>query len=230
VSKHEHDRARRALADALQRTPACIPLERLGGALSEVEQAHVETCARCQTELALLENFEQGAPAADEGAAVRWIAAEAKRRAAAAGADASASWRSRWPRLVLVSSAAAVLLLVGYMTLDREPRVAAPVSTGETYRSADIRVVSPIGDVAAPPGELVWGPVRGAARYDVSVFEVDRTILWRGTSTAPGVELPTSLVNLFVPGKTVLWQVSATTASGDAVARSSTVRFRVVPK
>jgi hypothetical protein len=229
VSEHEHDRAREALGEALRRTPACIPIERLGEPLGEAERAHVDGCARCQAELALLEAFEQDVPAPDEGAAVRWVAAEAKRRGTPAGGDPSVARRSRWPRFVLVTSAAAVLLLVGYMTLDREPRVAPPISTEETYRSAEVRVVSPMGDVASPPGELVWAAVRGAVRYDVSVFEVDRTILWRGTSTRPRVELPTSLVSLFAPGKTVLWQVSATNASGDAVARSSTVRFRVVP-
>ncbi len=230
MNEHERDRARGALADALRRTRECIPVERLGGALDDAERGHLETCARCQTELALLQTFERDAPAPDAGAAVRWIAAEAKRRAGASGANAGVSRRPRWVRFVLVSSAAAVLLVAGYMTWDREPRVATPVSTEETYRSAEIRVVSPIGDLTTPPGELIWTAVPGAERYEVSVFEVDRTVLWRGTTATPRVELPTSLVSLFVPGKTVLWQVSATTASGVAVARSSTTRFRVVPR
>jgi len=50
---------REALRASLARTPTCIPLERLGEPLTEHEREHVQECARCQTELALREEFEQ---------------------------------------------------------------------------------------------------------------------------------------------------------------------------
>src|SRR5207302_4080776 len=72
-----------------------------------------------------------------------------------------------------------------------------------------------------------WVPADGAVSYDVEVFEVDRTPLWRSTSSVPRVELPASIVRQLVAGKTVLWEVRARNAVNAVIAESGTQRFRV---
>jgi hypothetical protein len=71
--------------------------------------------------------------------------------------------------------------------------------------------------------------VGGASAYDVTVLEVDRTVLWKTTTQTPSVALPATLTAQFVPGKTIFWEVAA--RSGNAVvAQSGTERFRVAVK
>jgi len=52
-------------------------------------------------------------------------------------------------------------------------------------------------------------------------------VLWRTSSTSTRVVLPRELVAQLVPGKTVLWNVTARSATGAAIASSDTQRFRV---
>src|ERR1700687_1827332 len=73
---------------ALATTADCLTLEDLGrlenGSLSDVEKSrassHLAGCARCQTELTMLQEFEHLTPRPEEQAAVDWIGAELKRR------------------------------------------------------------------------------------------------------------------------------------------------------
>jgi hypothetical protein len=124
-------------------------------------------------------------------------------------------------------AAAAVLAMVGYLAWDPEPRV-GPSPPGELiYRTVTVQVVGPTGDVLEAPAELSWVAVDGAVRYEVQVLEVDRTILWRTTSLSERVLLPGSVVERIVPGKTLLWEVTATDGSGTSIASSGTQRFRV---
>ena len=64
----------------LQATAECIPIERLGDTRTAVESEHLSRCARCQTEIALQQEFNESAPVSDEGAAVQWVVAEVRRR------------------------------------------------------------------------------------------------------------------------------------------------------
>ena len=80
-------RERSLLRKALSPSHACAtPLELGGladGSLAQPAAAHlrdhVSGCARCQTELTLLKEFENAAPAPDEESAVRWISARLER-------------------------------------------------------------------------------------------------------------------------------------------------------
>src|SRR5262245_18636603 len=87
--------ARAALDAASRTTPACLSFERLGGELTAMEREHVAACARCQTELTLLAEFNESIPAPDEGAAVQWIVAELRRRRSQSAASAG-SWDRGW--------------------------------------------------------------------------------------------------------------------------------------
>ena len=67
--------------EAAAETKECLPLETLERMMDNPSgdakaAAHLAGCAHCQTELAMLKNFEQSTPSADEGAAVAWIASQ----------------------------------------------------------------------------------------------------------------------------------------------------------
>ena len=220
----------------LQPTDECIAIDRFGTTLTDAEKAHVEICTRCEAELALWHEFTDSKPTADEGAAVQWIVAELRRRTAAGRAPAPAragGWLSSLRLRVVMgpaAAAAAAMLAVGvfgYLAWDPEPRI-GPSALGEpVYRTVTVQVVAPTGDVHEAPAELAWVAVDGAARYEVQVLEIDRTVLWRTTSVSQRVLLPSSLVEQIVPGKTLLWEVTALDGSGTSIATSGPQRFRV---
>jgi hypothetical protein len=229
VTNGDRDRAQ-DVGLALEATANCLPFERLDQELTSPEREHVASCPRCQTELALWEAMNAATQAREESSAVQWVVAEVKRRRSApAGGSASASlWG--WVRLRGLAAAAATLVVgvvVGYVAWDREPGVRDPGDTRQEYRTERMEVVGPVGDVPGAPTELAWKSYPGAVRYDVSLLEVDRTVLWRGSSTTPRVGLPREVSARFAPGKTVVWEVSARDASGSVIAETGTLRFRV---
>jgi hypothetical protein len=231
VSGQRDNATRETLRQALSETPDCIEPARLGGALTERERDHVTRCPRCQTELLLLEAFESSTTAAADGAAVQWVVAEVRRRRANAapafGRNVAAVVAAmRWRPLGL-AAAAMIAVAVGYLAWDRAPQLRDDSSAAGGYRTLALDVISPVGDVSTPPTELTWLAVPGAARYDIRVLQVDRAALWATTSFAPRVALPPSLTAQFVPGKTVIWEVSALDLSGSVLAVSGEQRFRV---
>ena len=215
----------------LQATAECIPMERLGETRTAVESEHVSRCARCQTEIALLQELNESAPVADEGAAVQWVVAELRRRRQAPlparVIDGIRRWLPNTSRLATAAAALLAVVAIGYVMRDREPGVRELQNTPQVYRTMQLQVVAPSGDVAAPPRVLEWAPFSGAVSYDVEVLEVDGTRMWRGTSASSQIELPASVLAQLVPGKTVLWEVRARSASGATLANSGTQRFRV---
>lgn len=211
-------------------TPECIPAERLGEPATERERAHLATCPRCRTELALWQEFEQSTPSAEDGAAVQWIAAETARRFApqpSRGARTLA-WL-RWPQLAGAMAALVAAVAVGYTLWDPEPRVQPRQDAPAVYRTGQVQLLAPAGDVAGAPSVLEWRAFAGADSYDVKVLEVDRTPLWQGSTREPRVDLPPAIVALFVPGKTVTWEVTARDPAGAAVGESGPRQFRVSP-
>jgi len=222
-------RARAGLVRTLGPGPKCIPLERLGDELSTTNGAHVDACMRCQTELALWREFNEPAPSADEGAAVQWVAAQLGRRLGQPLTRAPAEiWRRlKARRLASAAGALALAAAVGYAVWDPEPGVRPVQSAPAVYRTARIDAIAPLGDIAAPPRAMEWAAFNGATVYEIEVFEVDRSSLWRGSSSAPRVQIPSSLSAQCSPGKTLFWQVTARNAAGVVVADSGAQRFRV---
>ncbi len=93
--------------EAAAATKECLPLEALERMMDNPSRdakaaAHLAGCAHCQTELAMLKNFEQSTPSADEGAAVAWIAAQLERQQNAPVAQQKVAtvpfWRTHVPR------------------------------------------------------------------------------------------------------------------------------------
>ncbi len=108
--------------EAAAETKDCLPLETLEQMMDNRSrdakaQAHLAGCAHCQTELAMLKNFEQSTPSADEGAAVAWIAAQLERQQSAPAAQQKAArvpfWRTmfRVPYMAGAAALAAVLIV-----------------------------------------------------------------------------------------------------------------------
>ena len=222
-----------ALRAAVDQTSGCIELERLDGPLSDADQAHLHTCPRCQAELALLNQFHSSAPTPDEGAAVQWIVSEVRRRRAAL-ASGGGLRKIRfggltWRPLGLTAAALSAVVIVAYVARDREPQLVDDSSMSVGYRTEQLSVISPVGDLEAAPSEFRWVAVPGATRYDVLILQVDRTPLWRASVPAPAVRLPASLIAQFTPGRSLIWQVSAVDASDKVIAVSGAQRFRVTP-
>jgi hypothetical protein len=236
VSAPHDDAAAKTLRAAVDPTATCVPLERLEGPLTRDEQDHIATCPRCQTELSLLEQFDSSTPARDEGAAVPWIVSELRRRRAGEAGESrearvGSGWLAglRWRPLGLAAGVLVAAVVVGYIATDREPQLRDDTSTNVGYRTEQISVVAPVGDVAVAPSELTWLAVPAAERYDIEVLQVDRTRLWRASSPVPHLALPASVIAQLAPGKTVIWEVNAVNASGTVIAVSGTQRFRVTP-
>jgi hypothetical protein len=215
----------------LKPTPECVPLERLGSELTAAERAHMNGCSRCQAELALWEAFNQPSRDDTERENVDWIVARLQQARIASRAAGSPSPARRvglpsFRALLGVAATVMVAATLGYVVWDREPAVGSAVGE-QVYRTASIEIISPSGDIANPPRELVWIASPAAARYDVRVLEVDGIVLWRGTSLSPRVDLPDDVITRIVPGKTLIWEVTALGDSGRAVAQSGAQRFRV---
>jgi hypothetical protein len=222
---HRH---RAGLSTTLGQGPDCVTIERLGRQLSAEDQNHVDGCARCQTEGALWRAFASAVPAPGEGAAVEGIVAELRRHVRPRLKRAPSIWR--WVKarqLVSVAAALAIAAAVGYVVRDPEPAVRTVRPNAEIYRTARLNGIAPLGDTNEPPRIIEWAAYGGAAVYDVEVFEVDRSTLWRGSSSATHIALPPSLSVRFVPGKSVLWEVKARNASGVVLAESGSQQFRV---
>ena len=229
---------------ALARTHDCPPLETLERLLQDGAPAplqfHVDACPHCQTELQMLRAFTSNEVAERERAAVDSIAARLRTSSTAFAAvrqagDADRSWwktffASRW--LTPAAAGLAVALAVVGVTFElhrgEQPSLATSIGAGEVLRSSAIAVISPIGDVSEKPAQIRWESAPNAIRYRVQVMEVDHTELWSGETPGPRVDLPASVEASIVPAKTLLIQIAAFDASGNKVAESEIVRFRLL--
>lgn len=229
MNANHDDRDASQVKRALRATPECIPLDRLGETLSARERAHLEGCLRCQTESALWDSLSRAEHDPADGAAAAWIAAELKRRRLPQPVTSRSPWRIVQSTRGLAALAASALLAVtaGYFAWDREPAVERLRNQAPVYRAAQLQVIAPIGDISSVPRTFEWRAVEGAARYDVSILEVDRAIVWQTSVDTTRISVPESVVRLCVPGKTLLWEVTARDRSGAVLAESGTQRFRV---
>ena len=205
--------------DVLAPTPECIDIARLD-ALTDADRKHLETCVRCQTELALFEEMmgEATSPAS------QWIAGRLGKTAGQRPAERPAGGRRS---IYAIAAALAVVIGLGAWMQMREPAI--DTTTTSTYRSARVELVTPIGDLAHAPNELRWTSVPNASRYRVRILEVDGTVVWSGETTAETrVALPPAVIAQFRPGKTLHWEVQAFRGN-EVLASSETQMIRVTP-
>lgn len=230
-----------SLNKALRPSPECLSIEQLGryvdDALAPGERAaakaHIGGCVNCQAELALLDAFATLSVRDDEAQVVRAGVDELTRRRSKIFGDTrhESSLLRRWMSASALRPAfamAAVLLAIAggyYLT---QPASRFPSGIGpDVTRSSSVAAQAPVGDLSAVPERLQWQQVVGASKYRVRLTEVDRHELWSSDATATSIELPPAVRAQIVPGKTLLWQVTAYGASNEPIAQSEPQRFRL---
>lgn len=244
MAHEDHKRFRDAIRTAVAAGTDCLTPAQLDECLAHPESplfAHVHSCPRCSTDLALLHSFEESAPLPQEGAAVSWITAQLE-RSPAYKEKAGRPNRSAEPvkgRLIgfLPRFASAFALIavvaVGMMFYKAqrtsEPGIQGPLGSSDTYRSGGLEILEPVGDIAQLPSAVRWEPVANASKYKVTLMEVDKSILWSRTSNDNLVTITAELANKIQDRKPILLEVEAEDSNGRVLAKSSLVRFRVVP-
>jgi hypothetical protein len=221
----------------LGRTADCPALEDLlkTQATGEARLGHEVACPNCQAELAFFAAFDRS-PTAEECKAVQSVtsrlAAIDWERAGEQGLPAKTdSWWKRWVRPNVLAPAmvavACSLALVTAIQLNHKGQVSSEIRIpeSETVRSQEVETVSPAGRLASVPTELRWKEVPRASAYRVQIMEVDKTVLWQGEARAGSLPLPPDVVRRIVPGKRLLWEVTALSAGGTQVATSGAQSF-----
>ena len=157
----------------------------------------------------------------------------ARARAATQNLETQDSWLTRtfgikgW-RWALPATAVAVAVIVGVILLrpPKEPDLQANAGGQPAiYRSQEIQLVSPVGDVPQIPRTLQWQPFPGAGSYKVMVMEVDNSPLWSAETKEATIEIPPGVRVKMLPGKPILWQVSAMDERGRILGSSQIQRF-----
>ena len=226
--------------EAAAATEECLPLEVLERMMENVSAdpkaaAHLAGCAHCQTELAMLKNFEQSTPSADEGAAVAWIAAQLERRQNAPVAQQKAErvpfWRAmfRVPYMAGAAALAAVLIFgisLYHRNSDGPGRINPGLGSGQ-FRSGAIHLVSPIAEQTSAPTEFRWDAVQDAASYSVELKDVAGITLVSAKSSQNVLPVTPEMRAVMISGKPLRWQVTARDANGKEIANSSGGEFKV---
>lgn len=225
--------------EAAAATKECLPLEVLERMADNTSRdakaaAHLAGCAHCQTELAMLKNFEQSTPSADEGAAVAWIAAQLERQQNVPVAQQKAArvpfWRMMFRVPYLAGAAAlAAVLIVGislyHGNSDGPGRINPSVGGGQ-FRGA-IHLVSPIADQSSAPAEFRWDAVQGASSYQVELKDVAGITLATAKSSQNVLQVTPEMKASMISGKPLKWKVTAMDANGKEIANSSTEQFKI---
>lgn len=225
--------------EAAAATKECLPLEMLELIMNNTfrdakAQAHLAGCAHCQTELAMLRNFEQSTPSANEGAAVAWIAAQLERQQSAPVAQQKVAavpfWRAMFRMPFLAGAAAlAAVLIVGislyHGNSDGPGKINPSLGSGQ-FRGS-IHLVSPIADQSNAPSEFRWDAVQGASSYQVELKDVAGITLATAKSSQNFLPATPEMKANLVSGKPLKWKVMALDASGKEIANSSTEQFKV---
>ena len=221
-------------------TEDCLPLETLERMVDNTSRdtkaaAHLAGCAHCQTELAMLKNFEQSTPSADEGAAVAWIAAQLERRQNAPVTQQKVAtvpfWRTmfRVPYLAGAAALAAVLIFgfsLYHGNSDGPGKLNPGLGNGQ-FRSGAIHLVSPIADQTSAPAEFHWDAVQGASSYLVELKDVAGITLATAKSSQNVLPVTPEMKADMTSGKPLRWKVTAMDATGKEIANSSTEQFKV---
>ncbi len=245
----EHANGSDRLQEILGETEHCLSLQEMeqfldqdspGSGQRSAAERHLRDCARCSTQFALLRQFRDARPRGDEAASVAWITARLTERSPIPGVSAPQSragwlwWKQiftpAYAGVLSLAAALTILVIAGgvYIRSSRQPILSTGAGAGpDVYRSGQVEAIRPVGDLQQIPKEFTWQPIPGAASYEVSLMEVDRAEIWKTQSTGNQIQLPAEIRARLLPGKTLLWQVTARNRSGFQLATSSIQRFRI---
>jgi hypothetical protein len=232
---------REILAQALAPGKDCPPIERLeagvdADAVPQDLAKHLESCAYCRTELALMRSFYTATPHdTEEAAAVALVNARLTSPRIAVASTAEPWWKTmlqvRWlSPAAVVAAGMLVAVAVGVQWRNSSaPHLHGPSQPEQdVLRSGALNVIAPSGDVTAVPSQIQWQVVQHAAGYQVQLLEVDHTELWQAISLDGKIELPAQVKSKIVPAKTILVHVTALDSAGRKLAESEFVRFRLL--
>jgi hypothetical protein len=226
--------------EAAAETKDCLPLETLERMIDNPARdakaaAHLAGCAHCQTELAMLKNFELSTPSADEGAAVAWIAAQLERQQNAPVAQQKVSrvpfWRTMFRIPYLAGAAAMAAVLIFGISLyhgnsDGPGKLNPGIGNGQ-FRSGAIHLVSPIADQKSAPAEFHWDAVQGASSYTVELKDVAGITLATAKSSQNVLQVTPEMKANMTADKPLKWKVTALDANGKEIANSNAEQFKV---
>jgi hypothetical protein len=225
--------------EAAAATKDCLPLEVLERLADNTSRdakaaAHLAGCAHCQTELAMLKNFEQSTLPPTKalpwhGLPPSWSAGRTLR--GAAESCHSSLLAHDVPRALSGrSSALAAVLIVGislyHGNSDGPGKINPGLGNGQ-YRSASIHLVSPIADQTSAPAEFHWDAVQGAASYTIELKDVAGITLGSAKSTQNMLPVTPEMKANMIAGKPLKWKVTALDAAGKEIANSSLEQFKV---
>lgn len=193
-------------------------------------QAHIEACPACEQEVTNLREFLAAAPASADERDLAWI--EARLRPAAP-LRVRRNWLAWLPSTPVprfaFTCAAALLVVAGGLQLRHMAGPSLEDSQSLTVRSAQIRLLSPAGDLETAPAEFRWEPLPQAATYEVLLTEVDGAPLWTARTNQSKLTAPESIQQQLLPRKAMLWRVRALDEQGVVIAESSPERIRLLP-
>jgi hypothetical protein len=225
--------------EAAAATQDCLPLETLeklaeNASADPQAAAHLASCSHCQTELSMLKSFQDATPSSGEGAAVAWIAAQLERQQSAPARQSAVArvpfWRTlfRVPYLAGAGAMVAVLVL-GISLYKSNPGSGGlkPPVIGDTYRTGEVKLLTPTGDLAQTPAEFRWEPVAGATDYKVELTDVLGKHLATATSSQPQLAVTPEIKAVIRRDTPVNWKVTARDASGKTLAESSGGNFKI---
>ncbi|MGH9870252.1 MAG: hypothetical protein ACREAA_19095 [Candidatus Polarisedimenticolia bacterium] len=135
-------------------------------------------------------------------------------------------------RRVWVGAAAlaAGILLIVTLT-QRQPETPQGTGAIEPRRSAGgggIDLVAPLGEIGAPPVDLVWSAHLGVSQCRATIALPDLTPVWSGPSTSEvSAAVPEEVGLSLQRSSGYLWKVSCRTADGER--ESSYGEFRIRP-
>jgi|ERR1051326_3378465 hypothetical protein len=195
---------------------------------------HLESCAHCQTELSMLKSFEAATPSADEGAAVGWIVAQLQRQQAGPARQSSVTrvpfWRTLFRVPYLAGAAAAIAVLALGISLYNSNSGSGglkPPVIGNTYRTGELKLLSPTGELAQAPMEFRWEAFSGAASYKVELTDVIGKELANTTATEPQLAATPEMKAAMQAGIPLKWKVTAYDAVGKVIGESSGGNFKI---
>ena len=212
----------------------CLTVHRLEAVLAGVASGpirmHVAECLHCQTEVALMRQFLQAMPTAEESVDLRQI--ERRLRQSPPWGQETTGWFGRLfssrPTMGLATAGLAALLAVGVWFGSPSRVGVEPVDSGLTRTTFAIEGLEPLGDLAQLPSSLRWRALPNASSYQVSLLDVEGTITWSARQSGAELSLPTEALALITNRKTLFWSINAYDAQGSLITTGAPQRFRLV--
>ena len=215
-------------------------------------RSHIKGCLRCSAELELMRKVTLWEAQPKEEAAVEWMVDKLKDRSDEIFQDeifqveapqtripmprearrpstkpSFLDWLFSTPGLTALASAVLVVVIIGGIWLNGPGQLVPPDGSPPVVRSQRIAQLAPSGDLARLPERFSWQAVEGASKYRVQVLEVDQSEFWSGQALGNDLILPEQLRQQIVPGKRLLWQVTAFDEQGRRLASSPQTGFRL---